>query len=160
MIWRIWAPGKVKIFSWLLQLNRLWCNDRLQRRGWANAYFCPLCMRNLETSVHLMWQSPFSKEIWCRVEAWAGCNSLGVIQQGFGHSTAAAQAIIRGANKDFRKGIRTMIMLITWEIWNERNNCIFRGKLPSLPDVIHAIRQNMEQWRLAGAKELRPLLGM
>ena len=32
-IWKAWAPAKIKIFSWLLHLDRLWCNDRLQRRG-------------------------------------------------------------------------------------------------------------------------------
>ena len=54
LVWKIWAPGKVKIFLWLLHLNRLWCNDRLQRRGWINGYFCQLCNRNLESSFHLL----------------------------------------------------------------------------------------------------------
>lgn len=49
LIWKAWAPGKVKMFAWLLHHNRLWCNDRLQRRGWPNGYFCPLCLHNLET---------------------------------------------------------------------------------------------------------------
>ena len=49
IIWKTWAPGKVKMFFWLLHLDRLWCNDRLQRRGWDNGYFCPMCMRILET---------------------------------------------------------------------------------------------------------------
>lgn len=44
LIWKVWAPGKVKMFMWLLHHNRLWCNDRLQRRGWPNGYFCPLCL--------------------------------------------------------------------------------------------------------------------
>lgn len=39
IFWDTWAPGKLKIFSWLLYLDRLWCNDRLQRRGWDNNYF-------------------------------------------------------------------------------------------------------------------------
>lgn len=64
LIWQAWAPGKLKIFSWLLHLNRLWCNDRLQRRGWENAYFCQLCLRSLESSEHLFWQCPFSRQVW------------------------------------------------------------------------------------------------
>ncbi|KAI4990269.1 hypothetical protein ZWY2020_038632 [Hordeum vulgare] len=56
MIWTTWAPPRLKIFAWLLLKNRLWCNDRLQRRGWPNGYFCQLCLRNLETSAHLFWQ--------------------------------------------------------------------------------------------------------
>lgn len=32
-IWKVWAPGKMKMLLWLLHLDRLWCNDRLQRCG-------------------------------------------------------------------------------------------------------------------------------
>lgn len=28
-IWKIWALGKIKMFLWMLHLDRLWCNDRL-----------------------------------------------------------------------------------------------------------------------------------
>lgn len=31
LIWKIWAPGKIKMFLWLLHHDRLWCNDRLQK---------------------------------------------------------------------------------------------------------------------------------
>lgn len=27
LIWKTWAPGKLKFFFWLLMLNRHWCND-------------------------------------------------------------------------------------------------------------------------------------
>nr|XP_020175063.1 uncharacterized protein LOC109760665 [Aegilops tauschii subsp. strangulata] len=27
--WSAWAPGRLKIFAWLLHLDRPWCNDRL-----------------------------------------------------------------------------------------------------------------------------------
>ena len=37
--WKTWAPQRLKIFIWLLTKNRLWCNDRLQRRDWQNNYF-------------------------------------------------------------------------------------------------------------------------
>lgn len=45
-MWKVWAPGKIKMFAWLMFQNRLWCNDRLQRRGWPNKYFYQLCVRN------------------------------------------------------------------------------------------------------------------
>ena len=64
MLWKVWAPARLKFTVWLLLKNRLWCNDRLQRRGWPNEYFCQLCLRNLETSQHLFWHCPFSSTIW------------------------------------------------------------------------------------------------
>ena len=36
-VWRAWAPPKQKFFAWLLLQNRLWCADRLQRRGWPTS---------------------------------------------------------------------------------------------------------------------------
>jgi hypothetical protein len=33
--------------------NRVWTADRLLRRQWPNQYFCPPCIRNLETIAHL-----------------------------------------------------------------------------------------------------------
>ncbi|XBI81190.1 hypothetical protein VPH35_090158 [Triticum aestivum] len=56
MFWKAWAPRKIKMISWLLHQNRLLCNDRLQRRGWPNGYFCDLCLCNLETSFQLFWE--------------------------------------------------------------------------------------------------------
>lgn len=63
VIWKTWDPGKIKMFSWLLLQNHLWCNDRLQRRGWTNNYLCQLCVRNLETSQHLFWTYPLAREV-------------------------------------------------------------------------------------------------
>lgn len=76
LIWKVWAPNKLKMFMWIFLQNRLWCNDRLQRRGWPNRYFCPLCLRNLETSTHLIWSCNFPKEIWRQSARWTGCSSL------------------------------------------------------------------------------------
>ena len=53
LFWQAWAPGRLKFFAWLLHKNRLWCNDRLQRRGWPYSYFCQMCLRNPESSEHL-----------------------------------------------------------------------------------------------------------
>ena len=76
LIWKVWAPGKIKFFMWLLHHDRLWCNDRLQRRGWKNGYFCQLCLRSLESSTHLLWNCPTSQQIWARAAEWKGCGAL------------------------------------------------------------------------------------
>ena len=77
-IWKAWAPAKIKIFSWLLHLDRLWCNDRLQRCGWPNSYFCQLCLRNLETAGHLFWSCPFAKTIWTSLSSLQHCQGLSI----------------------------------------------------------------------------------
>lgn len=158
-IWKAWAPGRIKIFSWLLHQDRLWCNDRLQRRGWENGYFCQFCMRNLETSVHLFWNCHFSRAIWNEVATWKGCRSLLLPSDEQTNTNSAVKLMITQADRAARKGVKTMIMMISWELWNERNNCIFRAKTASSSDIIAAVRRCMEQWRLAGAKAIETPFG-
>jgi hypothetical protein len=56
------------------------------------------------------------------------------------------------------KGLQTAIMLITWEIWKERNERVFNNK-SSLPSVVmHKIREEGKDWILAGAKKVAELL--
>jgi hypothetical protein len=53
-VWQVWAPSRCNFFTWLLLQNHVLTADRLLQREWPNQYFCTLCCRNLETSVHLM----------------------------------------------------------------------------------------------------------
>ena len=76
LIWKTWASGHVKMFCWLLHQDKLWCNDRLQRRGWENGYFCALCSRSLESSVHLFWECPFARRVWTQAASWRSCEAL------------------------------------------------------------------------------------
>nr|XP_020161727.1 uncharacterized protein LOC109747043 [Aegilops tauschii subsp. strangulata] len=156
IIWKVWASGKIKMFLWLLHLDRLWCNDRLQRRGWENGYFCPMCMRSLETSVHLCWECPVALQVWHMGATWNGYASL---DQAFWHSgttttttTDRVQRIIAAAAPGHRKGVKTVVALISWHIWLEHNACTFRGKQENARHVIEACKRDMEQWRMAGAK--------
>lgn len=144
----------MKLFSWLLHHDRLWCNDWLQCRGWSNSYFCQLCLRNLQTSFHLLWECKMSDDIWKEAATWQGCNALNPTSwSNDATTTAKVQDIIRrAAPGQERKGIKSILILISWEIWQERNNCIFRWKSPRAADVISKIRSNMKLWHLAGAK--------
>ena len=158
-IWKVWAPNKLKMFMWLLIRDRLWCNDRLQRRGWPNGYFCPLCTRNLETSTHFIWNCSFSHLVWGKCATWSGCSSLAPVMTFQLSSAQTCQLLINKTATACRRGIRSLIIMIAWELWRERNHCVFREKTPRVDDVLTAIRSNIEQWRLAGAKCLESPFG-
>ena len=40
-----------------------------------------------------------------------------------------------GVNDNVRKGLASLVMLVSWEIWNERNARVFR-MVSSMPNVI------------------------
>ncbi|XBJ17348.1 hypothetical protein VPH35_008773 [Triticum aestivum] len=152
-IWKAWAPDKMKVLLWLLHLDRLWCNDRLQRRGWTNNYFCQLCLRNLESSSHLFWECTVAIQCWNKMATWLGCHSFSHSIWSTGRSTAErVRLIIDGASPGTRKGTRSLLILMVWQIWLERNACTFKGKPPCASSIIVACRRDMEQWRIAGAK--------
>ena len=58
LLWAGWAPGNCRFFLWTATLGRIPTADLLQRRGWDNNYFCPLCERSLEAAYHLLVECP------------------------------------------------------------------------------------------------------
>ena len=62
------------------------------------------------------------------------------------------QRIIDHATLGNKKGTKSMLALVCWQIWIERNACTFRGKTASERSITEACRLDMEQWRIAGAK--------
>ena len=67
MVWKVWAPPKVKFFAWLALQDRIWTADRLAKRGWPNCDLCPLCKREQESGSHLFFKCRFSRRLWSLV---------------------------------------------------------------------------------------------
>ena len=59
--------------------------------------------------------------------------------------------IINAATPSARRGTRSMLALVSWHIWLERNACTFRRKLTYAIGITEACRHDMEQCRIAGA---------
>jgi hypothetical protein len=159
IVWQQWAPAKCKLFLWLLLQDRLWCADRLQRRRCPNEYFCPLCVRNLETSWHLFFECPFAQQIWQGVASWRNCGPLApsvwALEKSF---SAVWHKILASALPCHRKGTKSIFTLVCWAIWRERNSRIFQGKLAPKSAIIACIRDEAREWAFANAKALRELM--
>ena len=52
------------------------------------------------------------------------------------------------------KGLKTAIILITWEIWKERNARVFNKNFTMPSILIQRIKSESRNWILAGAKKL------
>ena len=115
--------------------------DRLQRRGWENRYFCALCNRSLESSIHLFWECPFAKDVWSQVATWEGCSALRPEDGTSGRTTTQIiKGKLDGAASGTFKGQRSILMAVAWHIWLERNGCTFRGHTPCTRRVIDRVR--------------------
>lgn len=57
-----------------------------------------------------------------------------------------------------RMKLNSCIILVAWEIWKHRNNCVFNGAASSMADVLQAITSEGVLYYQAGASKLRVLL--
>jgi hypothetical protein len=159
IIWKTWAPPKCRFFAWLAVQNRLWTADRLAKRGWPHHPTCQLCRCSPETARHILFECRFSKRIWNAAASWLTCPDLTLCLDTVRPKVFEYWQAMANTSTSSPKGLRTAIMLISWEIWKERNERVFNNK-SSLPSVImHKIREEGKDWVLAGAKGLAVLLG-
>jgi hypothetical protein len=110
--WRTKAPPKCRFFTWLMLQNRVWTAARLLIREWPNEYFCPLCIRNLETICHLVQECRYSKSIWDKVGSWISAPALNPANwnqtNDFGQWFVNMGNNGQGARRD---GVQSMVML-------------------------------------------------
>ena len=52
------------------------------------------------------------------------------------------------------KALASLMMLISWEIWTERNARVFRNTAVPSMVLISKIKDEVSLWALAGAKQL------
>jgi hypothetical protein len=154
-MWKMWAPPKIKFFTWLVFQNRVWTADRLEKRGWPNCGTCPLCDQCTESVDHLLVHCRFTLRLWdmaketfdipvSHVNNWA--------------NLAFPEWWIMISSGQNRKGMASLAMLIIWEIWNERNDRIFKNKSSPTQVVFERIKKEATLWVIAGAKGLGILM--
>uniref|UniRef100_A0A8I6X6V4 Reverse transcriptase zinc-binding domain-containing protein n=1 Tax=Hordeum vulgare subsp. vulgare TaxID=112509 RepID=A0A8I6X6V4_HORVV len=70
LIWKVWAPPKVKFFHWLANQDRCWTAERLARRGLHHHPRCLLCDQEPETIRHLLLTCPCARQAWHETLSW------------------------------------------------------------------------------------------
>jgi hypothetical protein len=97
----------------------------------------------------------FTSRLWDKAKDWLGLLAL--------HTNNWAELsfpewwnlMTTGQN---RKGLTSLSMLIIWEIWNERNDRVFKNKQTPLQIVFDRVQKEARLWVLAGAKNLCHLM--
>ena len=154
LIWCTWAPPKCKFFAWLAFQNRLWTSDRLQKRGCPNQQVCPLCHSADESANHLLAHCRYSLRIWNAIRTWTGGNLPSTSLWGNLRSTHHWWRVIGNTPSLPAKAVRTLTILVAWEIWKERNARIFDRRLSTAEALITKIKDEARLWCAAGAKKL------
>ena len=151
-VWRSWAPAKCKIFLWMALQRKILTVDVLLLRGRDNNYFCPLCERNLETPTHLLLDCPWSRYAWEKIAQLAHALALlPASWDGLVSIKAWLVACHGKAREDRKKGTLSIIQLMAWEIWRERNRRIFQQEYLGRERFIEKAREEIRLWNMAGA---------
>ncbi|WVZ52393.1 hypothetical protein U9M48_003457 [Paspalum notatum var. saurae] len=124
---------------WLTVNNRCWTSDRLARRGLPINQHAPSPIRLMKPYTifvaHVCWQEKFGS----RIFSWWSQSS-------------------KALPKDLRKGLNSLFILVSWELWKHRNECVFLGARPAVQAVLQSIGAEGHLWCLAGALDLQEFI--
>jgi len=113
----------VKFFCWLALHNRLWTAERRKRHGLQDTDDCALCAQASETIGHLFLGCVFARELWFLLLSPIG---LGPILPE--HDEVIGEWWLRQRRRldpSARPVLDFMLLLVTWNLWKERNNRTF-----------------------------------
>ena len=122
-IWKCSCTLKIRVFGWLLLMDRLNTRDMMQRRHWIiQDDSCVLCLTQThEDRIHLFFTCNFSQRVW---------NYLGISWQVQPHQSTYSMA--SSAREEFGLPFFTeVVFTATSNIWTQRSGKIFRNETPS-----------------------------
>jgi hypothetical protein len=64
LVWKTWAPLRVRFFLWLTLRRQHWTADRRARHGLEAKDACFLCDQAPETIDHIVVACPYTRELW------------------------------------------------------------------------------------------------
>lgn len=157
LVWKAWAPSKIKHFAWLALQNKLWTADRLAKRGWPNCGLCPLCKQTVESVDHLLIHCRFTVRVWGLIKEWLGLHFVDT-STWTGLTLNEWWRLLIGPSSHHRKAMASLVLLTSWTIWNERNARVFRKKLAPSVVIFDIIKSDAKLWVYAGAKKLSEIM--
>ncbi|CAN6359861.1 unnamed protein product [Urochloa humidicola] len=151
-IWKAWAPLKVKFFAWLAVKDRLWTAERRHRHGLQDPSCCKLCDQDLETSGHLFVSCSYTRQVWHAVSQVTSTALPAALPQ----QLLDWWLLLRAGHHNLKqKGLDSMVMLISWSVWKERNSRTFDTRPErTVAQLVDIILEEGHHWTLAGAKHL------
>jgi hypothetical protein len=121
-IWKSKCLPKLRVFVWLLIMDRLNTKDIMSRKHWQvdGGLNCVLCNLNVrETRDHLFFDCPFVINCW---------NQLSIV---WNNNLLISARILKSKQVFGGPCFIEVFACATWNFWKIRNDYIFRGQIPS-----------------------------
>ena len=111
----------------------------------------------METADHLFVHCRYTIRIWGLVKDWLGLYSIDT-QLWQPLSLSSWWLLMTGPSSQNRKAVASITLLVSWEIWNERNARVFRHELAPVFVLLGKIKKEARNWVIAGAKGLSEIM--
>ncbi|GJT80632.1 RNA-directed DNA polymerase, eukaryota, reverse transcriptase zinc-binding domain protein [Tanacetum coccineum] len=122
------VPIKVNIHAWKVKLDILPTRLNISKRGMdIESILCPLCEKNVESSSHIFFTCPISREIFRKVLLWWEIDV--VMVSSYDEWLEWLLSIrLHSKHTELFEGV---CYVLWWYIWNFRNKSIFGSACPS-----------------------------
>jgi hypothetical protein len=131
----------------LIVRYRVWTANRLAKRGLPHNEKCIFCNAAEEDPQHLFMGCAVINITWSSILTWAGLAQVIPLNNPnlrFWWNQAASNL----QNKS-KKKLNTMVILVIWTIWKERNGRVFENKVRTLLQILDQIKSEARLWVLA-----------
>jgi hypothetical protein len=133
LTWSLKIPTKVKIFAYLLDIDRLSTRVNLFHKGCASSSACAACGAP-ETGRHLFFDCPRAAELWAALDVPIPVGSFSIWD---------LQGPSQTSTCTWQFGLATVL----WSIWKSRNDFIFNGVAHSTASTLRRACDDLSLWR-------------
>jgi hypothetical protein len=124
-VWEARVPLKIKIFAWLLILDRLPSSLLVAGRNGPASGACALCGAP-EDSSHILFSCSMARFAWSALRSILGCNWCPANFSQF-------HAILAGFSGRARRLLWTLFLAQSWALWTVRNKLTMEKKILNDP---------------------------
>ncbi|XP_058754196.1 uncharacterized protein LOC131627368 [Vicia villosa] len=151
LIWKLWAPSKVRIFGWRLLKDRLPTRkllvDKNIVQGDENSMYV-FCGLQVEEANHLFIHCVMIRKVWEMIQNWLGIDS----NEELLCSTHFLKLLENMQESCSFKKAGAVWLVTYWCIWNQRNDIIFNNAILDLDEIVHKIKMHSWWWLGIGTK--------
>ena len=133
LLWHSRCIMRIKVFGWLLMVDRLNTRDMLKRRHFdiGDDHSCLLCGNHDEETVdHMIFTCTFSQACW---------RKLGISWPPF---TCRLQLLQQAKHSWGRPLFFETFLVAAWSLWKERNNKHFRRIMPTVGGWLNRFKED------------------
>ncbi|XP_042974763.1 uncharacterized protein LOC122306401 [Carya illinoinensis] len=142
-LWRLTSLGKVKLFLWKALNGILPTRSILFKRRVIDNSTCPMCSREEETDIHVLWDCPAAVDVWGE-----DCSPVRKWGRNFGDFTTLWSEL----QSKLEEGKLHIVAEVLYGLWRRRNAMVFEGKFKGPCVLIQQAVRDAEAVTLAHEK--------